>query len=93
MDEFKRGRALIDREVTHPQAPRQTWPKKLLVGAMIEVPALALAAAIALLPLADFVSVGSNDLMQFLFATDRGNTLVADRFDRAQARRAPGAPR
>ena len=33
------------------------------------------------LPLADFASVGSNDLMQFLFATDRGNMLVADRFD------------
>ena len=34
-----------------------------------------------MLPLADFASVGSNDLMQFLFATDRGNMLVADRFD------------
>jgi phosphotransferase system enzyme I (PtsP) len=33
------------------------------------------------LPLADFASVGSNDLMQFLFATDRGNSLVAGRFD------------
>jgi phosphotransferase system enzyme I (PtsP) len=34
-----------------------------------------------ILPLADFASVGSNDLMQFLFAIDRSNMLVADRFD------------
>jgi phosphotransferase system enzyme I (PtsP) len=47
---------------------------------MIEVPAL-LWQLDRLLPLADFASVGSNDLMQFLFATDRGNMLVADRFD------------
>jgi len=31
--------------------------------------------------LADFVSVGSNDLVQFLYAADRGNQRVADRFD------------
>ena len=47
---------------------------------MIEVPAL-LWQLDRILPLADFASVGSNDLMQFLFATDRGNVLVADRFD------------
>ena len=29
----------------------------------------------------DFLSVGSNDLVQFLYAADRGNTRVADRFD------------
>jgi phosphotransferase system enzyme I (PtsP) len=29
---------------------------------------------------ADFISVGSNDLMQFMMASDRGNTRVADRF-------------
>ena len=47
---------------------------------MIEVPAL-LWQLDRVLPLADFASVGSNDLMQFLFAADRGNMLVADRFD------------
>ena len=35
----------------------------------------------ALLPIIDFLSVGSNDLFQFLFATDRGNPRVADRYD------------
>ena len=55
-------------------------PKRFLIGAMIEVPAL-LWQLDRVLPLADFASVGSNDLMQFLFATDRGNVLVAGRFD------------
>jgi phosphotransferase system enzyme I (PtsP) len=35
----------------------------------------------ALLPLTDFVSVGTNDLMQYMFAADRGNPRVADRYD------------
>jgi phosphotransferase system enzyme I (PtsP) len=48
---------------------------------MIEVPSL-LWQLDRVLPLADFASVGSNDLMQFLFAADRGNMRVADRFDR-----------
>ena len=47
---------------------------------MIEVPAI-LWQLDRVLPLADFASVGSNDLMQFLFAADRGNTRVAERFD------------
>jgi phosphotransferase system enzyme I (PtsP) len=78
--EFKAARALIDRELTILKRHGRPEPKKLLVGAMIEVPAL-LWQLDRLLPLTNFASVGSNDLMQFLFATDRGNMLVADRFD------------
>ena len=51
-----------------------------MIGAMIEVPAL-LWQLDQVLPLADFASVGSNDLMQFLFAADRGNERVSERFD------------
>ena len=47
---------------------------------MIEAPSL-LWHLDALLPLTDFVSVGTNDLMQYLFAADRGNPRVADRYD------------
>ena len=47
---------------------------------MIEAPSL-LWHLDALLPLTDFVSVGTNDLMQYLFAADRGNPRVSDRYD------------
>jgi phosphotransferase system enzyme I (PtsP) len=50
------------------------------VGTMVEVPAL-LYQLDELLTRVDFLSVGSNDLFQFLFAVDRGNSKVSDRFD------------
>ena len=55
-------------------------PAKLRVGAMVEVPAL-LHQLPALLPRVDFLSVGSNDLLQFLFAADRGSPRLAGRYD------------
>jgi phosphotransferase system, enzyme I, PtsP len=55
-------------------------PQRLAVGAMLEVPALIWQLK-ALCRRADFISVGSNDLMQFLFAKDRGNPRLADRYD------------
>ena len=50
------------------------------IGVMVEVPAIVYQLD-ALLPLADFISVGSNDLFQFFFAADRENDRVARRFD------------
>jgi phosphotransferase system enzyme I (PtsI) len=46
------------------------------LGAMIEVPVAALAAG-DLLREADFISIGTNDLLQYLFAVDRNNLQVA----------------
>jgi phosphotransferase system enzyme I (PtsP) len=80
VSEFRTARALIDREVTLLKRHGRPEPKTLMVGAMIEVPAL-LWQLDRILPLADFGSVGSNDLMQFLFAADRGNLRVSERFD------------
>ena len=51
---------------------------------MIEVPSL-LFELDALLPRVDFVSVGSNDLLQYLFAADRNNTACLDRYDALSA--------
>ena len=79
--ELVAARSLIDKEVLILKRHGRPEPKRLLVGAMIEVPSL-LWQLDRVLPLADFASVGSNDLMQFLFAADRGNMRVADRFDR-----------
>jgi phosphotransferase system enzyme I (PtsP) len=80
VSEFEAARALIDREVNILKTHGRPEPKRLMVGAMIEVPSL-LWQLDRILPLADFASVGSNDLMQFLFAADRGNAKVAERFD------------
>jgi phosphotransferase system enzyme I (PtsP) len=80
VSEFRMARALIDLEVTLLKKHGRSEPKTLMVGAMIEVPAL-LWQLDSILPLTDFASVGSNDLVQFLFAADRGNAKVADRFD------------
>ena len=51
---------------------------------MVEVPAL-LYQLDELLKKVDFISVGSNDLFQFLFAVDRGNAKVSERFDTLSA--------
>ena len=55
---------------------RQTPPAKLEIGAMIEVPSL-LFELDHVLPEADFVSIGSNDLIMFLNAADRANNRVS----------------
>ena len=55
-------------------------PTSIHVGAMLEVPGL-IWQLDALLPHLDFLSIGSNDLFQFLFAIDRGNPRVANRYD------------
>jgi len=80
VDEFRAARALVDREVAWAVRRGRPPPARLEVGAMIEAPALVWHLD-ALLPLTDFVSVGTNDLLQYLFAADRGNPRVADRYD------------
>ncbi|MBN9319381.1 MAG: phosphoenolpyruvate--protein phosphotransferase [Caulobacterales bacterium 68-7] len=80
VDEFRAARALVDQEVSWAQRRGRVAPSRLDVGAMVEAPAL-LWHLDALLPMTDFVSVGTNDLMQYLFAADRGNPRVADRYD------------
>ncbi|HEX6001113.1 MAG TPA: phosphoenolpyruvate--protein phosphotransferase [Hyphomicrobiaceae bacterium] len=78
------ARALIEREVDLMRRRNIAGPASVLLGAMIEVPSL-LFELDALLPRVDFVSVGSNDLMQYLFAADRNNTRVAARYDTLSA--------
>ena len=80
VEEIRQARAIIDREVRHLSRFAYLLPTSLKLGSMIEVPAL-LWQLDELMQAVDFVSVGSNDLFQFVTATDRGNTLISDRFD------------
>ncbi len=78
--EFDVARALLDLEIRRAERRGHDLPTEIRVGTMIEVPALFWQLK-ALLARVDFVSVGSNDLVQFLFASDRGNPRLADRYD------------
>ena len=78
--EFKGATAILNMELDRFVKGGGIPPSKVRVGTMLEVPALAFQLD-ALLPLVDFISVGSNDLAQFLYAVDRGSPLVAERYD------------
>jgi phosphotransferase system, enzyme I, PtsP len=78
--EFSAARRIVDIEIERARRRGHPLPQPLRVGAMLEVPSLIWQLP-ALLEQADFVSVGSNDLAQFLFASDRGNPRLADRYD------------
>ncbi|MDZ4361986.1 phosphoenolpyruvate--protein phosphotransferase [Brevundimonas sp.] len=80
VDEFRAGRELVDLECEWARRRGRALPALLRVGAMIECPSL-LWHLDALLPLTDFVSIGTNDLLQYMFAADRTNPLVSDRYD------------
>jgi phosphotransferase system, enzyme I, PtsP len=77
--EIDRTRGLIEREIDWVRRRGDKGPSNIRIGAMIEVPSV-LFTLDSLLNRVDFVSVGSNDLMQFLFAADRGNPRVAQRY-------------
>ena len=74
--EFRAARNLLLAEA----ARVRPAPARLMVGSMIEVPSLLFQLPL-LMKDADFVSIGSNDLMQFLFAADRGTPALANRYD------------
>ncbi len=80
VSELLGAKELIQKEIAHAQRHGHRLPDKIRIGVMIEVPAIVFQLD-TLLPLVDFVSVGSNDLFQFLFAADRENDRVARRFD------------
>jgi phosphotransferase system enzyme I (PtsP) len=80
IEEFDSARTLVERELTHLRRHGHRLPEQVQIGVMVEVPSL-LFVLDEILQRADFLSVGSNDLVQFLFAADRGNARVSGRFD------------
>ena len=80
VEEFDKAKSLVEVELTHLRRHGHALPERVQIGTMLEVPAL-LFQLDELLERVDFLSVGSNDLMQFLYAADRGNARVSQRFD------------
>jgi len=78
--EIVQTRVLIEREISYLSRFGHALPTGLKLGAMIEVPAL-LYQLDELMREVDFVSIGSNDLFQFLMAVDRGSSQMTGRFD------------
>lgn len=78
--ELAQARKILDLEIERERAAGRMLPESLKVGTMLEVPALAFQLD-SLLPMVDFISIGSNDMTQFLYAVDRGNPRMAERYD------------
>jgi len=80
VEEFRSAKALLEQEQDYLRRGGHDLPASVKLGAMIEVPAL-IWQLDGLLREVDFASIGSNDLLQFLFASDRGNSRLAARYD------------
>jgi phosphotransferase system, enzyme I, PtsP len=78
--ELDGARRLLDLELARLAAEGREPPSRVKVGVMLEVPSL-LWQLPALFERVDFLSIGTNDLAQFLYACDRGNPRLADRYD------------
>ena len=78
--EFDEARALFEAQRAWVSGRGRRLPTEIRYGAMLEVPALAEQLDV-LLPNIDFLSIGTNDLTQFLFAADRANPKLAERYD------------
>lgn len=78
--EFEAMKALLTKELARARDEGITPPREVKVGTMLEIPSL-LFQLPELMSRVDFVSIGSNDLFQFLFACDRGSPRVSSRYD------------
>ncbi len=78
--EFEEAKETLMLELEKEKRRGEPVPSKVNVGLMIEVPAVVFQLD-SILPQADFISVGTNDLAQFTFACDRGNPKLTERYD------------
>jgi len=80
LDEFRAARDHLLMELDREERLGRVLPEKVEVGAMLETPSLAFAPR-QFYEMADFISIGGNDLKQFFFAADRENERVRRRYD------------
>jgi phosphotransferase system enzyme I (PtsP) len=78
--EFDAAKAVFERQWAFLKSQKKLLPDTIRFGCMLEVPALADQLDI-LAPKLSFLSIGTNDLTQFLFAADRANPKLAERYD------------
>jgi phosphotransferase system enzyme I (PtsP) len=80
VEEFEQAKLLVEREQAHLQLHGREPPRSLELGVMVEVPSL-LWQLDEICSQVDFLSVGSNDLVQYLYAADRENKRMNARYD------------
>jgi len=78
--EYEEARSLFEEQIEWARQAHRKLPRRVEFGAMLEVPSLA-EMLDQLLPRVDFISIGTNDLTQFLFAADRSDPRLAQRYD------------
>ncbi|WP_226016273.1 phosphoenolpyruvate--protein phosphotransferase [Novosphingobium sp. FKTRR1] len=78
--EFDAAKAVFDGQLAFLKKQKKPLPEAIRFGAMLEVPALAECLDV-LAPKISFLSIGTNDLTQFLFAADRAHSKLAERYD------------
>ena len=78
--EFRQTKLVLKKEIERLKRAGQPVPEKVEIGAMVEVPSL-LFELDQIMPESDFISIGSNDLVQFLTAADRANPRVSKAYD------------
>ena len=78
--EFDEAKAVFDGQLAYLKQQKKILPEAIRYGVMLEVPALAEQLDL-LAPKISFLSIGTNDLTQFLFAADRSNPKLAERYD------------
>ncbi|MCB6415822.1 phosphoenolpyruvate--protein phosphotransferase [Dorea acetigenes] len=80
LEELREAKALVEECKKELSAEGKVYDEKIELGMMMETPASVLLAE-TFAKEADFFSIGTNDLTQYLLAVDRGNKKIADRYD------------
>ncbi|MGV3555577.1 MAG: phosphoenolpyruvate--protein phosphotransferase [Croceibacterium sp.] len=78
--EFDAAKTVFESQIGYLRNLKHSLPEAINYGVMLEVPSLAETLDI-LVPKVSFISIGTNDLTQFLFAADRANPKLAERYD------------
>jgi phosphotransferase system enzyme I (PtsP) len=78
--EFDAAKDVFDHQLAYLRKLKRTLPEAINYCVMLEVPSLAEMLDV-LIPKLSFISIGTNDLTQFLFAADRANPKLAERYD------------